>query len=287
MLRARRLPRSAFGQDKFDTLTRFCLDCDVRFACDEAVRRTTVSSRLAADRVRPLPLPRLETLSRRVEAPMATVGGLLAADQAPPELHAVVRNQFRDAAATHLRLQQQPQWKHLPRVPLERSRPARNRGRRYRAPVPSVPRISQFGQFVRRQRQVARPQSAQAGQVQVVPPTPLPPAAYAPTGAPFRCDGRLCGLRTFSASRYSCSFYGRRAGFASGLQLVQFLRFLGHHQPDLDQVQRLMKPSLMRIPPARMTASLSGTAQWCSSRTSAAVRSYSGCPRAHPSPPPR
>ena len=35
-----------------------------------------------------------------------------------------------------------------------------------------------------------------------------------------------------------------------------------------------MNPSLMRKPPARAIASRSGTAQWCSSRISAAAESF-------------
>ena len=48
-------------------------------------------------------------------------------------------------------------------------------------------------------------------------------------------------------------------------------------QADLDEVQGLMNPSLIRKPLASTTASRSGAAQWCSSRTSAAAESFGMC----------
>ena len=44
-------------------------------------------------------------------------------------------------------------------------------------------------------------------------------------------------------------------------------------KPDLDRSSGLMKPSLIRNPPARAIASRSGTAQWCSISSSAAAES--------------
>lgn len=51
---------------------------------------------------------------------------------------------------------------------------------------------------------------------------------------------------------------GRRVGAA--LQLVELAGFLSGEQADFDEVEGLMKPSARRNPPARITASRSGTA---------------------------
>ena len=111
-----------FGLAKRDTLPRYCLDCDVRFACHGGCPK---------DRFIPTPdgEPGLNYLCagfkeffHHVDRPMRTMAGLLAQNRAPVRDHAPLRRRGRQARpqrALHMRLR--PQVEALPR----RSCPAR------------------------------------------------------------------------------------------------------------------------------------------------------------------
>ena len=75
-----------FGQDKFDTLTRFCLDCDVRFACNGGCPKDRFAVSGYGEPGQHYLCPSYKAFFHHVEAPMATMAGLLRANRAPAEL---------------------------------------------------------------------------------------------------------------------------------------------------------------------------------------------------------
>ncbi|MET9844795.1 SPASM domain-containing protein [Streptomyces ossamyceticus] len=84
-----------FGQDKYDTLPRHCLDCDVRFAChggcpkdrfDNAPDGESGLNHLCAG---------FKGFFRHVDRPMRTMAGLLRRGQAP----ALIMREYADADA--------------------------------------------------------------------------------------------------------------------------------------------------------------------------------------------
>jgi len=75
-----------FGQDKFDTLTQFCLDCDVRFACNGGCPKDRFAVSGYGEPGQHYLCPGYKAFFHHVEAPMATMSGLLRANRAPADL---------------------------------------------------------------------------------------------------------------------------------------------------------------------------------------------------------
>jgi len=75
-----------FGQDKFDTLTQFCLDCDVRFACNGGCPKDRFAVSGYGEPGQHYLCPGYKAFFHHVEVPMATMSGLLRANRAPAEL---------------------------------------------------------------------------------------------------------------------------------------------------------------------------------------------------------
>ena len=107
-----------FGQDKFDTLTRFCLDCDVRFACNGGCPK----DRFAVSGLRragpALPVPELQGVLPPRRGADGHHGRIAAGEPGPRGAHAVVRGPRRAARPQRtLPLRRRPQMETLPRCP--------------------------------------------------------------------------------------------------------------------------------------------------------------------------
>jgi uncharacterized protein len=76
----------AFGTDKRDTLTQYCLDCDVRFACHGGCPKDRFASSPYGEPGQHYLCPGYKLFFHHVEAPMRAMAALLAADRAPAEL---------------------------------------------------------------------------------------------------------------------------------------------------------------------------------------------------------
>ena len=79
-------PQRKFGQDKFDTLTRFCLDCDVRFACNGGCPKDRFATSGYGEPGQHYLCPGYEAFFHHVRRPMEIMTGLLRQDRAPSEL---------------------------------------------------------------------------------------------------------------------------------------------------------------------------------------------------------
>jgi len=77
-----------FGQDKFDTLTQYCLDCDVRFACNGGCPKDRFAISPYGEEGQHHLCPSYKTFFHHVERPMAAMRDLLRANRAPRELMA-------------------------------------------------------------------------------------------------------------------------------------------------------------------------------------------------------
>ncbi len=75
-----------FGQDKFNTLTRFCLDCDVRFACNGGCPKDRFATSPYGEPGQHYLCPGYKEFFHHVREPMETMAGLLRANRAPSEL---------------------------------------------------------------------------------------------------------------------------------------------------------------------------------------------------------
>jgi uncharacterized protein len=76
----------AFGTDKRDTLTQYCLDCDVRFACHGGCPKDRFASSPYGEPGQHYLCPGYKLFFHHAEAPMRAMAALLAADRAPAEL---------------------------------------------------------------------------------------------------------------------------------------------------------------------------------------------------------
>jgi uncharacterized protein len=83
----------SFGQDKFDTLTRYCLDCDVRFACNGGCPKDRFATSGYGEPGQHYLCPGYQAFFRHVREPMRTMSGLLRAARAPAELMATYARQ--------------------------------------------------------------------------------------------------------------------------------------------------------------------------------------------------
>ena len=75
-----------FGQDKFDTLTRFCLDCDVRFACNGGCPKDRFATSPYGEPGQHYLCPSYQAFFRHVRKPIQQMAALLRAGKAPAEL---------------------------------------------------------------------------------------------------------------------------------------------------------------------------------------------------------
>jgi uncharacterized protein len=78
----------AFGQDKRDTLTQYCLDCDVRFACHGGCPKDRFATSPYGEPGQHYLCPGYKLFFHHVERPMRLMAGLLAADRAPADVMA-------------------------------------------------------------------------------------------------------------------------------------------------------------------------------------------------------
>ena len=79
-----------FGQDKFDTLTRYCLDCDVRFACNGGCPKDRFATSPYCEPGQHHLCPSYKEFFHHVSQPMEQMRDLFRAGRAPRELMAVV-----------------------------------------------------------------------------------------------------------------------------------------------------------------------------------------------------
>ena len=75
-----------FGQDKHDTLTRYCRDCDVRLACNGGCPKDRFATSPYGEPGQHYLCPGYKAFFQHVRAPMQTMAGLLRAGRAPAEL---------------------------------------------------------------------------------------------------------------------------------------------------------------------------------------------------------
>ena len=89
MLELVALPQQhTFGQDKRDTLTRFCLDCDVRFACNGGCPKDRFATSPYGEPGQHYLCPGYKDFFHHVQPAMEAMTALLRADRAPAELMA-------------------------------------------------------------------------------------------------------------------------------------------------------------------------------------------------------
>jgi uncharacterized protein len=82
-----------FGEDKRDTLTRFCLDCDVRFVCNGGCPKDRFAVSPYGEPGQHYLCPGYKLFFHHVERPMRLMADLLAENRAPSELMGVVAAQ--------------------------------------------------------------------------------------------------------------------------------------------------------------------------------------------------
>jgi uncharacterized protein len=81
------LPRQQeFGQAKRDTLTRYCLDCDVRFACNGGCPKDRFATTPDGEPGLHYLCPGYKSFFRHVGEPMRQMAALLRAGKAPADL---------------------------------------------------------------------------------------------------------------------------------------------------------------------------------------------------------
>jgi uncharacterized protein len=75
-----------FGQDKHDTLTRFCRECDVRFACNGGCPKDRFATSPYGEPGQHYLCPSYQAFFRHIREPMEIMAGLLRANRPPSEL---------------------------------------------------------------------------------------------------------------------------------------------------------------------------------------------------------
>jgi uncharacterized protein len=75
-----------FGQDKHDTLTRYCRDCDIRFACHGGCPKDRFATSPYGEPGQHYLCPGYKDFFHHVREPMQQMTALLRAGQAPAEL---------------------------------------------------------------------------------------------------------------------------------------------------------------------------------------------------------
>jgi uncharacterized protein len=97
MLELVALPQqSKFGQDKRDTLTQYCLDCDIRFACNGGCPKDRFATSPYGETGQHYLCPGYKGFFHHVQAPMEAMSALLAAGHAPSELMATYAREDAD-----------------------------------------------------------------------------------------------------------------------------------------------------------------------------------------------
>ncbi|HKN08406.1 MAG TPA: anaerobic sulfatase maturase, partial [Pseudomonadota bacterium] len=82
-----------FGQDKRDTLTQYCLDCDVRFACNGGCPKDRFATSPYGESGQHYLCPGYKLFFHHVQEPMRAMAELLAVGRAPAELMDVYASQ--------------------------------------------------------------------------------------------------------------------------------------------------------------------------------------------------
>jgi len=82
--------QTKFGKDKRDTLTRFCLDCDVRFACNGGCPKDRFAVSPHGEPGQHYLCPSYKAFFHHVDRPMRLMAEMIATNRAPAELMAVV-----------------------------------------------------------------------------------------------------------------------------------------------------------------------------------------------------
>ena len=85
--------QTRFGEDKRDTLTRYCLDCDVRFACNGGCPKDRFATSPYGEPGQHYLCPGYKLFFAHVREPMRIMAGLLAAGRPPSELMAIYAGQ--------------------------------------------------------------------------------------------------------------------------------------------------------------------------------------------------
>ncbi len=80
--------QTQFGQAKRETLTRYCLDCDVRFACNGGCPKDRFARSPYGEPGQHYLCPGYKLFFHHVQRPMRIMAELLAAGRAPAELMA-------------------------------------------------------------------------------------------------------------------------------------------------------------------------------------------------------
>ena len=75
-----------FGQDKRDTLTQYCLDCDVRFACNGGCPKDRFATSPYGEPGQHYLCPSYKAFFRHVAPTMGTMAALLSVNRAPSEV---------------------------------------------------------------------------------------------------------------------------------------------------------------------------------------------------------
>ena len=81
--------QTTFGQDKRTTLTQYCLDCDVRFACNGGCPKDRFATSPYGESGQHYLCPSYKTFFHHIDRPMRTMAALLAAGRAPADLMGV------------------------------------------------------------------------------------------------------------------------------------------------------------------------------------------------------
>ncbi len=82
--------QKTFGQDKRDSLTRYCLDCEVRFACNGGCPKDRFAVSPYGEPGQHYLCPGYKLFFHHVDRPMRLMAEMLAKNRAPAELMAVV-----------------------------------------------------------------------------------------------------------------------------------------------------------------------------------------------------
>ncbi len=78
--------QTKFGQDKRDTLTQYCRDCDVRFACNGGCPKDRFATSPYGEKGQHYLCPSYQSFFHHVDRPMRIMADLLASNRAPAEL---------------------------------------------------------------------------------------------------------------------------------------------------------------------------------------------------------
>jgi uncharacterized protein len=78
-----------FGQDKYDTLTQYCKQCDVRFACNGGCPKDRFATSPLGEPGQHYLCPGYELFFHHIDRPMRLMARMLATDRAPAELMGV------------------------------------------------------------------------------------------------------------------------------------------------------------------------------------------------------